>query len=325
MIGVLLVNLGTPASKKPSSVRRFLKEFLSDPRVVSYPRLPWWLLLNLVILPFRTRRATHAYQKIWTEAGSPLRVLSEELTQQLQVFLDDQWGDHVARVVLAMRYGKPSIKHAFRALKKANVERILILPLYPQYSATTTASVFDAVAAVLKEEECLPELRMINHYSMYTAYITALVKSVHHATLVRPQHLLFSFHGIPQQNIERGDPYEVQCYATARAVAAYLQLPADGWSVAFQSRFGRKKWLKPYCDEVLRHFPEQGIKDVHVICPGFSVDCVETLEEIAMRNKQIFLDAGGENFHYIPALNASTDHVNVLAEIVIQHVRGWVK
>lgn len=322
--GVLIANLGTPDAPTPAAVRRYLREFLWDPRIVEMPRWLWWPILHGVILRLRPRRSAHAYEKIWTEQGSPLLVISERQAQALQAALQERFSGPVI-VALGMRYGNPSIRVALEQLRAANARRVLLFPLYPQYSATSTASTFDAVAEVLKTWRWLPELRMINHYHDDPGYIEALAASIRNAWSVKApaERLLFSFHGIPKRNLLRGDPYHCECHKTARLVAERLQLPDERWQVAFQSRFGRQEWLKPYTDHTLRNWAQAGITDVDVICPGFSADCLETLEEISMLNRDIFMRAGGARYHYIPALNDSADHIKTLADLIDKHTKMW--
>lgn len=322
--GILITNLGTPDEPTRDALQRYLSEFLSDPRVVDTPRLLWWLILHGVILRLRPQRSARAYQKIWTEQGSPLRAISERQAHALQAELKRQFKGPVV-VALGMRYGNPSIRAALEHLRAANARRVLLFPLYPQYSASTTASTFDAVADVLKTWRWLPELRMINHYHDDVGYTKALADSIREAWRghPRPERLLFSFHGIPKRYLLLGDPYHCECHKTARLVAEQLKLPDNDWQVAFQSRFGREEWLKPYTDHTLRDWGKSGVKSIDVICPGFSADCLETLEEIAMENRDNFIKAGGLNYHYIPALNDGSDHIQALANLVVRHTQAW--
>jgi len=322
--GILLVNLGTPDAPDRASVRRYLKEFLSDPRVVEGPRLPWWLVLNLIILNTRPGRSAKAYQKVWTEQGSPLLSISREQEAALRASLAGQFGDHV-RVELAMRYGSPSIESGLAALREQGVRRILVLPLYPQYSATTTASIFDEVTDQVRKWRWLPELRFINHYHDEPAYIAALADSVRkwreeHGDAER---LMMSFHGIPQDYFEKGDPYFCECQKTGRLLAESLGLQENEWQLTFQSRLGPRQWLQPYTDHTLEQMGKDGVKSVQVLCPGFSADCLETLEEIAMENRDVFLEAGGERYEYIPCLNADKAHIDMLTGLVMKHIAGW--
>jgi len=318
-LGILLVNLGTPASPDPAAVRRFLAEFLSDPRVVEAPRLLWRLVLHGVILRIRPRKSAHAYQQIWTEAGSPLLIHSRELATTLQAKL----GSDVA-VALGMTYGEPAIAQALRELQAQGAHRLLVLPLYPQYSGTTTASVFDRVTQELRRWRWVPELRFVNGYADEPAYIDAIAASIRtHWRTHERTHLVFSFHGIPRRYFFAGDPYYCHCQKTARLVAQRLELADSDWSVSFQSQVGREEWLKPYTDQLLSEYAQRGPKHVTVVCPGFATDCLETLEEIALRNRTTFLQSGGESFSYVPALNASDAHVDLLRELIAKHTAGW--
>jgi ferrochelatase len=325
-LGVLLVNLGTPDSPSVSDVRRYLREFLWDPRVVEVPRPVWWLVLNLVILTTRPRRSARAYAKVWTEEGSPLLVISKRQQAALQARMQEQGGAPV-NVVLAMRYGRPAIASGLQALRDSGAKRVLVLPLYPQYSATTTAAIVDAVADELRHWRELPELRFINDYHRHPAYISALAESVrrYRALHGEPDKLLLSFHGIPQEYVDAGDPYAEQCHETAALLVAALDLPKDGWQLSFQSRLGPKQWLQPYTDHTLEALAKQGVRNIHVMCPGFSVDCLETLEEVAMENRDIFLEAGGEHYGYIECLNDQDSHIQLFSELIAQHTLGWVE
>ena len=322
--GILITNLGTPDAPTPAALRRYLAEFLSDPRVVESPRLLWWLILHGVILRIRPRRSAHAYQRVWTEQGSPLLAISQCQASALQAFLKGKFNGPVV-VSLGMRYGNPSIKTALEQLRAANARRILVFPLYPQYSSSTTASTFDALADVLKTWRWLPELRMINHYHDEPAYIKALADSIRAAWSGRApaERLLFSFHGIPKRFLLAGDPYHCECHKTARLVAEYLELPEQRWQVSFQSRFGREEWLQPYTDHTLRAWAKSGVKSVDIVCPGFAADCLETLEEIAMENRAVFIKSGGQDYHYIAALNDRPEHIQMLADIIEKHTKGW--
>ncbi|MGH8611638.1 MAG: ferrochelatase [Gammaproteobacteria bacterium] len=317
--GVLLVNVGTPEAPTPAAVRRYLAQFLADPRVVELPRLLWWPLLYGLVLPTRAPRSAAAYKAIWSGSGSPLSMLSERLTEKLQRILERKAMDRV-KVSLAMRYGKPTIAAGLEALRMANMERLLVFPLYPQYAAPSTGSAFDAVTDCLKSWRRLPEIRLINSYHDHPAYIRALGNSVRAQWTKdgQPERLLFSFHGLPQKYALAGDPYGCQCEQTAKLVADQLKLADGSWGVSYQSRFGPTEWLKPYTDQILREWVQEGIKSVAVVCPGFAVDCLETLEEVNIRYRQVFLDGGGENFSYIPALNDSEDHVDALVEVVMK-------
>lgn len=311
--GVLLVNLGTPDAPTTTAIRRYLREFLSDPRVVELPRAIWLPVLYGFILPFRPKKLAHAYSSVWSERGSPLLAASQQQAQQLQTLL----GADVP-VALGMTYGNPSMASALGELKQKGVGRIVVLPLYPQYSGTTTAAVVDAIFRVLATERHVPELRTINDYHAHPAYIQALAASVraYRQTHGASEHLLMSFHSIPQRYVNQGDPYDSQCKTTAALLAEALQLKPDEWSISFQSRLGREPWLQPYTDVVLPQYAARGMKKLDVICPGFSADCLETLEEVAIRYREDFLAAGGAEFRYIPALNADAEHIRMMQSLV---------
>lgn len=323
--GVLLVNLGTPDAPTPRALRRYLAEFLWDPRVVEVSRLAWWLVLHLIILRLRPKRSAHAYNRIWTERGSPLLVYSQQLTEALRKNLARIEQQQELKVVLAMRYGRPSVKSALKELRDAGINRLLVLPLYPQYSATTTASCFDAVSTVLQRYRWLPDFRFISHYHDDAAYIEALAGSIrtHWQQQQRGDRLLFSFHGIPQRYFRQGDPYFCECQKTARLVAESLALSPDQWLVTFQSRFGREPWLQPYTDKTLEKLAAEGVNRVDVICPGFACDCLETLDEIVIENGKLYAQAGGEKLSYIPALNNRPEHVSALSDLIKNNLSGW--
>ncbi len=323
-VGILLVNLGTPEAPTTSAVRRFLKEFLSDPRVVEYPRLLWWLILNGIILTFRPSRSAAAYRKIWTDDGSPLMIHSKAIVAGIRQQLESRLTG-TANVELAMSYGEPSINASIDRLIANGARRLLVLPMYPQYSGTTTASVYDAVARKLNRLRWIPETRFINQYHDELGYIASLAASIREAWKEhgRGTMLMFSFHGVPRSTLLSGDPYHCQCQKTARLVAEALELGDDEWVISFQSRVGREEWLRPYTDETIKSLGAKGISRLDVVCPGFSTDCLETLEEIAMQNAKFFTEAGGDRLHYIPALNARDDHVSFLTDLIEKHLGGW--
>jgi protoporphyrin/coproporphyrin ferrochelatase len=316
-LGILITNLGTPDAPTPAALRRYLGEFLWDPRVVDLPRPLWWLILHGVILRIRPRRSARAYQSVWSERGSPLLVIAREQEAALQQRLDSIAPGRY-RVALGMRYGNPSIPRALDRLQQAECESIFVLPLYPQNSCSTIASTLDAVAAAMRRQRAVPHLRFVADYHLHPAYINALANSIREAWQQRgqPDKLIFSFHGTPARFRHQGDPYYDQCQRTAIAVTEALGLQEPQWLVAFQSRFGREEWLRPYTDHVLAELPQSGVKRVDIICPGFSADCLETLEEIAVENRDHFLSHGGKEFHYIPALNSRADHIDLLAQLV---------
>ena len=321
---MLLVNLGTPTAPTAGAVRPYLAEFLGDPRVIDYPRWLWWLILHGVILRVRPRRSAHAYARIWNERGSPLRYGSEALAAGLQAELDRQQPGAL-RVALAMRYGEPSVARTIGQLQREGVRRLLVLPLYPQYSATSTGSVIDAVADAFKKLRWPPELRIVNDYHDDPGHIDALAASIERwwAANGRGEKLLLSFHGIPERYVRLGDPYLDQSRRTAQLLRERLQLSEDELIVSFQSRVGRERWVQPYTDATVRQLAADGVRKLDVACPGFAVDCLETLEEIAMQNRDFFVAAGGETLRYIPALNDSAEQVDSLAALVRRHLQGW--
>ncbi|GGI20378.1 MAG: ferrochelatase [Oxalicibacterium faecigallinarum] len=320
---VVLVNLGTPDAPTTSAVRRYLKQFLSDPRVVEIPRAIWWWILHLVILPFRSGQSAKKYDSIWSDEGSPLKVHTEKQARLLSGYLGER--GHKVRVVYAMRYGNPSLPSILRQLKEEGCDRILILPAYPQYSGTTTASIFDAVFAHYRSERNVPELRFIKHYHDHEAYIEALRKSVlaHWELNGRPEKLLMSFHGVPKRTLLLGDPYHCECHKTARLLAQALGLTPEQYLVTFQSRFGKAEWLQPYTAPTVQALAREGVRKLDVICPGFTSDCLETLEEIAMEVRHDFLQAGGTDFNYIPCLNEDDGWIRAMAEVAELHMIGW--
>ncbi len=313
--GVLIVNLGSPDKASLMAVRRFLKQFLSDPRVVNLPRFLWWGILNLLILPFRPFKSVKAYREVWTEAGSPLIVFTESLVAKVSQYYQKK---PLINVKMAMSYGKPSLNSALRQFKQEQVEQLIIIPLYPQYSSTTTASVFDAVTLELQKWRNIPELSFISDYHQNPVYIKAISDSIQKAWQQKPKNklLLMSFHGLPEQLTKWGDPYFDQCHISAKLIAKSLGLKPKQWKIVFQSRFGRAKWLQPYCIETLMELPEQGFKAIDIICPGFAVDCLETLEEINMTNQSLFLSAGGDDYCYIPALNETQGNVDLMVDLI---------
>ena len=340
-IGVLVTNLGTPDAPTAAAVRRYLAEFLTDPRVIELPRWVWRVILHGVVLRIRPRRSARAYASIWTPEGSPLLVNSRTIADALEArWVDapearrtdapqERWaGPRPGRVAVAlgMRYGAPSIPEALHALREAGAARIVVLPLYPQYSGTTGGSTFDAVAKTLSSWRRVPALRFIDHYHDDPGYIDALAASIEAAWSEggRPDRLLFSFHGLPRRYLDAGDPYHCECRKTARLVAQKLGLDPGTWIVAFQSRVGREEWLRPYTDETLAEWGRERLGRIDVVCPGFSADCLETLEEIAIRGRDSFVAAGGGTLRYIPALNAGEAHVTALASLVERAISDWL-
>jgi len=322
--GVLITNLGTPDDCTPQAVRRYLKEFLWDPRVVEIPRPIWWLILNVIILNTRPAKSAEAYKKVWTEEGSPLLSISLAQQKALQASLEKQFKGPI-KVALGMRYGNPSIKSALDELRQANVQRIVVLPLYPQHSAATTASTLDAVAETLKDWRYVPEVRFINHYHDNPQYIDAAANSIQQYwdKNGKPEKLIFSFHGMPKRTLAAGDPYFCHCQKTARLIIEKLDIAKEDTIVSFQSRFGKEEWLKPYASETLEQLGKEGTKSVDVVCPGFSADCLETLEEMVVENREVFENAGGGQYRYIPALNDAPEHIQSISNLLMHNMKGW--
>ena len=320
---ILYCNLGTPDAPTPAALRRYLAEFLSDHRVVEIPRLLWLVILHGIILRVRPKKSAAKYASIWMPEGSPLRVWTQKIAALLGTELQAQ-GHHV-QVRYAMRYGNPTIASQLELLKAQGATRVLIMPAYPQYSATTTASVFDAVYAWAAKVRRLPEFRFVNHYHDDPGYIHALAASIqaHWASNGQADKLVMSFHGVPERTLQLGDPYHCECYKTARLLAEKLGLSQDRYQLTFQSRFGKAKWLEPYTEPTLIQLAKEGVKTVDVVCPGFTGDCLETLEEISLEARDAFLRAGGEKFSYIPCLNDSPAWTSALASISAQHLSGW--
>lgn len=320
---IVLVNLGTPAAPTAAAVRPYLRQFLADQRVVEIPRAIWWFILNGIIVPFRSGKSAHKYAAIWTREGSPLRVHTERQAAMLQEAMTER--GHAVKVVYAMRYGQPSVASVLQDLKLAGCDRILVLPAYPQYSAATTASIYDAVFAHYQKERNIPELRLIKHYHDNESYLGALAHAVesHWEMHGKPEVLVMSFHGTPKRTLLLGDPYFCECHKTARLLAERLGLAPEAYRVTFQSRFGKAEWLQPYTQPTVEQLGRDGIRRIDMICPGFTSDCLETLEEIDMEVRQAFADNGGQTFHYIPCLNESPVWQSALTDIVEQHLIGW--
>ncbi|TKB49055.1 ferrochelatase [Ferrimonas sediminicola] len=322
--GVLLVNLGTPDAPTTSAVRAFLKQFLSDPRVVDLPRWQWWPILNGIVLTFRPARVARAYQKVWQEQGSPLMVISLEQQRALAARLAQDLGTEVP-VALGMTYGTPSLEQGLESLKAQGCDKVVVLPLFPQFSCSTTGAVFDGLAAEFAKLRTIPHTRLIRDYHDHPAYIGALAGSIqkHWNHNGRGQKLLLSFHGVPKRYVDEGDIYQRQCLRTAELVAEHLGLSQGQWMACFQSRFGKEEWLTPYTDETLEALPKQGVTAIDIVTPAFSVDCLETLEEIAIEGKQAFMAAGGKQYQFIPCLNAEPDHIQMMSELVQAEMRNW--
>jgi len=312
--GILLSNLGTPAQPTSKAVRKYLAQFLSDKRVINKPTWLWWPILHGIILRIRPKRSAHAYQKIWMDEGSPLLVYSKQQQSLLQTELGDSY-----HVELGMRYGEPSIESAMLELRRLGVNKIVVMPMYPQYSMTTTASTYDEIGRFLQLWDKPPSIQCLHTYYDQPLYLQTVANSIkqfwqQHGV---PEKLIMSFHGLPQSYVDKGDPYYEQCLYSANEIAKILKLEQSQWQITFQSRLGVEAWLQPYTDKTLAALAKQGVKTVQVVCPGFPSDCLETLEEIAMQNRDIFMQNGGQEYHYIPALNASPEHIALLKSLVI--------
>ncbi len=323
-IGVLITNLGTPDAPETGALRRYLREFLSDPRVVEIPRFIWFFILNLVILVIRPRKSAEAYKSVWTQEGSPLLVYSLAQGEGIRQRLQSKYGDDVV-VRVAMRYGNPSIASQLQAFENEGIRKLIVLPLYPQYSGSTNGSTFDAVAQDFMARRLLPDLRFISHYPDYPPYIQAMAD---HIRAYREKNgsadkLIFSFHGVPKRFLLKGDPYFHECHQTSQLLAEALGLSDGQWMITFQSRFGAEEWLQPYTDVTMKSLPGEGVKSVQVFCPGFSADCLETVEEIDEENRGYFEQAGGESFAYISAMNAEPVHLDALARLIEDNLQGW--
>ncbi len=321
--GVVLVNLGTPDAPTAPAVRTYLKQFLSDPRVVEIPPFIWTIILNGFILPFRSKQSAEKYASIWSNEGSPLKFHTEKQAKLLQDYLSGR--GHEVTVAYAMRYGSPSIESVLQQFQDEHCDRVLVVPAYPQYSGTTTASVNDVVFSHYAKVRNIPSLRLVRNYHDDAGYIAALRESVeqHWQHYGRPEKLIMSFHGTPRRTLELGDPYYCECHKTARLLATELGLSDDDYVVTFQSRFGKAEWLQPYTAPTVQELAKKGIKRIDVMCPGFSSDCLETLEEIAMEVRQDFLGAGGEEFRYISCLNEEPAWIQALGAIAERHLAGW--
>lgn len=324
-IGVMITNLGTPDEPTTPALRRYLKEFLSDPRVVEVPRPIWWFILNGIILNIRPAKSAAAYREVWTDAGSPLLTHTQDQCSALKKYFSDRYGDRV-QVEFAMRYGNPSISSVLEKLQLSGVRKLVVLPLYPQYSGATSASTFDAIAADFTQRRWLPDLNFISHYPDFEPYIAALANKVRQFQAEHgvPDKLILSYHGVPKRYLLQGDPYHCECHKTSRLLAEQLGLQPEQYMTTFQSRFGREEWLKPYTDETLKSLPAKGVKSVQVFCPGFSSDCLETIEEIGQENREYFMESGGESYTYIPALNADASHIDMMVQLLEPHLHHWL-
>ena len=324
-LGILLINLGTPEAPTAAALRPYLKEFLSDPRVIEIPRIAWWPILNLIILNTRPKKSAEKYAQIWTQDGSPLLVHTQKQAKLLQGYLGERTRTPFV-VDYAMRYGTPSVASVLDKLKAQDCDRILVIPLYPQYAASSTGSALDAVFAALGKMRNLPALRVVKHYHDDPGYIAALAQSVNDYWMQngRPDKLVISFHGVPKFSLDKGDPYHCECQKTARLLAQQLGLQPEQFQLTFQSRFGRAEWLKPYTQATLEDLGKQGTQRVDVVCPGFVADCLETLEEIAQEGQEDFKHAGGGDFHYIPCINDRSDWIHALTGLVLDNLQGWL-
>ncbi len=322
-IGILLTNLGTPDSPDPKSLRKYLNQFLMDRRVVDLPRIFWVPLLKIIILNIRPRKSAKLYRKIWTDKGSPLLSFSRKIIEKIDEKFKDKKNNFI--IILGMRYGNPSIKEALQTFKKEGVSKILVFPLYPQTGSPTTSSTFDAINNFLNKELWMPNLRFISGYHDHPFYIDLLANSIEKSFSDngKPEKLIFSFHGMPKRYLKNGDPYYCFSHKTARLVAEKLNLKTDEYDLAFQSRFGREEWLKPYIEDIIIDYKEEGVKSLQIISPAFSVDCLETLEEINIQYRKLFLSNGGERFHYIPCLNDTEGHIDMIKVIIENNIKGW--
>ena len=321
--GVLIINLGTPDAPTAKALKPYLKEFLSDPRVIEIPRFIWHIILNFIILQIRPSRSARNYKKIWTVNGSPLLYISKKQVNFVEQKLKQDFPN--TTFVLGMRYGNPSIASALKTFHDKKVRRLLVFPLYPQYCGATTGSTFDAVSSTLQQWRWIPEIRFINQYYKEDLFIKAIANSIKRAEEKKgkPQKIIFSYHGIPKKYFIEGDPYHCFCLKTTRLIKEHLNLKEEDVVTTFQSRFGSQEWLQPYTDETLKKLPNQGIKDIHIISPGFSSDCLETLEELKEENKDYFMKAGGKSYHYIPCLNDNSEHIEMMAHLIRKHTQGW--
>jgi len=324
---VLLINLGTPEAPTAQAVKPYLREFLSDPRVVEIPKPIWWLILNGIILNLRPKKSAAKYASIWMPEGSPLKVHTEHQAVLLQGYLGERTKGIPIVVDYAMRYGNPSIPDVLARLKAQNCQRILLVPLYPQYAASASATALDAVYAELQTMRNMPAVRSIRHFHDNAGYIRASTQNIRDYWTLhgRPDKLVMSFHGVPQYTLEKGDPYHCECLRSGRLIGEELGLNKDQYTISFQSRFGKAEWIKPYTTATLKELGKQKTKRVDVVCPGFVADCLETLEEIAQEGKEDFQHAGGGEYHYIPCLNERPDWIHALTDLVLENLQGWLQ
>tara|TARA_Y100001960_G_scaffold332178_1_gene431753 strand:- start:1014 stop:2099 length:1086 start_codon:yes stop_codon:yes gene_type:complete len=323
--GILLINLGTPDAPTPKALKPYLKEFLSNSRVIEIPRWIWWTILNFIILNIRPKKSAEKYSIIWTKEGSPLKIHTERQAELLLSLIKERTKP-APLIEYAMSIGNPSISETIIRMKQQNCERILVLPLYPQYAASSTGAAFDSVFNQLKKMRDIPAIRTVKHYHDHPAYINALAQNVRDYWLENgePDKLIISFHGVPRFSLDKGDPYHCECQKTGRLLAETLNLDKEKFQICFQSRFGRTEWLRPYTAEILEQLGTQNTGRVDVICPGFVSDCLETLEEIAIEGKTTFIQAGGKEFHYIPCLNERDDWIHALTDIALNNLEGWL-
>jgi ferrochelatase len=323
-VGVLISNLGTPEAPTKQALRPYLKQFLSDPRVVEVPKAIWWFILNGIILNIRPKRSAQAYKTVWTEEGSPLLTHTKHQAEGLAKRFEEAHGDNVI-VDFAMRYGEPSVSTAVENLLAQGARKIILLPLYPQYCASTTGSTFDALAHDFTKRRWLPDFRFVSHYHDHPEFIQCMADKIqqHWDAHGRADKLVFSYHGIPKRYLTNGDPYHCECHKTSRLIAQALGITGEEYMTTFQSRFGREEWLKPYTDETLKALPDQGVKSLQVVCPGFSSDCLETIEEIGEENREYFMESGGERYEYITCLNSDDAHLDMLFNLLESNMQGW--
>ena len=323
-IGVLISNLGTPEAPTKQALKPYLKQFLSDPRVVEVPKLIWWFILNGIILNIRPKRSAEAYKTVWTQEGSPLLTHTKHQAKGLAERFQQKYGDDVV-VEYAMRYGEPSVSNATEKLLAQGARKIVVLPLYPQYCASTSGSTFDALAEDFTKRRWLPDVRFVSHYHDNPEYIRCMADKIkaHWEKHGRTDKLVFSYHGIPKRYLTNGDPYHCECHKTSRLIAEALGMSGEEYMTTFQSRFGREEWLRPYTDETLKGMPAKGVKSLQVVCPGFSSDCLETIEEIGEENREYFMEAGGERYEYIACLNSDDAHLDMLFNLLEQNIQGW--